>query len=232
MRTRRPVPTHPSDAVSVVCPSGAVATCSWREKQITWDAADRECVRHGGRLASLNTPDDWNQVVKLMGHFFLRRFKFFHWSACGFKGQAVSVSTATLSVTLSICLPVCVGGWVGGGGLCMHGVCVCVCVCVCVSLSLSLSLSLSIYIYIYMGGGGGTRAYLSTYGTRRIEYDLSKQDLLESLVSRYKLCGIRPPTSVINPPTLATCTKIQTQDRGSEVSQKACLAQRQSTRVS
>ena len=46
-------------------------------KQITWDAADRECVRHGGRLASLNTPDDWNQVVELMGHFVLRKFKFF-----------------------------------------------------------------------------------------------------------------------------------------------------------
>ena len=47
------------------------------EKKITWDAADRECVRHGGRLASLNRPDDWNQVVNLMDHFFLRKLSFY-----------------------------------------------------------------------------------------------------------------------------------------------------------
>ena len=49
----------------------------FEKEKITWDAADRECARHGGRLASLNTPDDWNQVVNLMGHFFLRKFKFY-----------------------------------------------------------------------------------------------------------------------------------------------------------
>ena len=45
--------------------------------QITWDAADRQCMWYGGRLASLNTPDDWNQVVNLMGHFFLSKIKFY-----------------------------------------------------------------------------------------------------------------------------------------------------------
>ena len=45
--------------------------------QMTWEGADSECVRHGGRLASLKKPDDWNQVVNLMDHFFLRSFSFY-----------------------------------------------------------------------------------------------------------------------------------------------------------
>ena len=49
----------------------------FEKRLITWDAADRVCMQHGGRLASLNTPDDWNQVVNLMGHFFLEKFKFY-----------------------------------------------------------------------------------------------------------------------------------------------------------
>ena len=49
----------------------------FEEEKITWEAADRVCMQHGGRLASLNTQDDWNQVVNLMGHFFLRSFNFY-----------------------------------------------------------------------------------------------------------------------------------------------------------
>jgi len=61
---------------------GASKRCKVRytlfeKKQISWDAADRQCVQHGGRLASLNTQDDWYQVVNLMNHLFLKEFRFY-----------------------------------------------------------------------------------------------------------------------------------------------------------
>ena len=49
----------------------------FEKQQITWHDADRQCMWYMGRLASLNTPDDWNQVVNLMDRFFLRKFKFY-----------------------------------------------------------------------------------------------------------------------------------------------------------
>ena len=49
----------------------------FERRLITWDAADRVCMQHGGRLASLNTPDDWNQVLNLMDSLILRHLKFY-----------------------------------------------------------------------------------------------------------------------------------------------------------
>ena len=64
------------------CGVGRVSVASscytlFEKKQISWDAADRQCVQHGGRLASLNTQDDWYQVVNLMNHLFLKEFRFY-----------------------------------------------------------------------------------------------------------------------------------------------------------
>ena len=44
---------------------------------ITWDSADRLCMYYGGRLASLKSPDVWNQVLNLMDHLILKHLKFY-----------------------------------------------------------------------------------------------------------------------------------------------------------
>ena len=49
----------------------------FEKQQITWHDADRQCMWYMGRLASLNTPDDWNQVVNVMGHFILSKSQFY-----------------------------------------------------------------------------------------------------------------------------------------------------------
>ena len=49
----------------------------FERQMMTWVSADRMCMAYRGRLASLNTPEDWNGVMNLMDHFFLRKFSFY-----------------------------------------------------------------------------------------------------------------------------------------------------------
>ena len=103
-------------------------------------------------------------------------------------------------------------------------------------LNLCSALQCSILNGIKTFGFDDSETYVSQTGSSTIDYfivsnDLCKQELLESLVVDSS-CVESDHLPVSLTLRLATCTKNERRDRGSEVGGKTCLGQRQSTRVS